>query len=114
MALTQTRVGLAATFVLTSAGFLGTANAQDGLVALEEIVVTARKVEERLQDVPLAITAFSAAEIQAAGIENLDDVANFTPGMTLSNRWASFFQCRYSKHCAHSGPGPGEQRGDFH
>ena len=52
--------------------------------------MTARKVEERLQDVPLAITAFSAAEIQAAGIENLNDVANLTPGMTFSNLIGEF------------------------
>lgn len=90
MTFTQTRVGFVAVFVLASPGFLGTAQAQDGAVALEEIVVTARKVEERLQDVPLAITAFSAAEIQAAGIENLDDVANFTPGMTFSNLIGEF------------------------
>ena len=90
MTLTQTRVGFVAAFVLASPVFLGTANAQEGAVALEEIVVTARRVEERLQDVPLAITAFSAAEIQAAGIDNLDDVANFTPGMTFSNLLGEF------------------------
>ena len=90
MTLTHTRVGLLAAFVLTSSGFPGTAIAQDGLAALEEIVVTARKVEERLQDVPLAITAFSAAEIESASIENLDDVANFTPGMTFSNLLGEF------------------------
>ena len=90
MTLTQTRVGLVSACVLASSFFLGTANAQDGAVALEEIVVTARRVEERLQDVPLAITAFGAAEIQAAGIENLDDVANLTPGMTFSNLIGEF------------------------
>ena len=52
--------------------------------------MTARRVEERLQDVPLAITAFSAAEIQSARIENLEDVANFTPGMTFSNLIGEF------------------------
>ena len=90
MAFTRTRVGFVAALVLASSFFLGTANAQDGAIGLEEIVVTARKVEERLQDVPLAITAFSAAEIQAAGIENLDDVANLTPGMTFSNLIGEF------------------------
>ena len=90
MAFTQTRVGLLAAFVLASSVFPGTANAQEGAVALEEIVVTARRVEERLQDVPLAITAFSAGEIQAAGIENLNDVADLTPGMTFSNLIGEF------------------------
>ena len=80
---------LAASALLTS-GFTGTAFAQSESAAFEEIVVTSRKVEERLQDVPLAISAFSAAEIEAAAIENLDDVANFTPGMTFSNLLGEF------------------------
>ncbi len=90
MSLVQTRIGLAAAVVLASFVFAGTAQAQQGAAALEEIVVTARKVEERLQDVPLAITAFSAADIQSAGIENLNDVANLTPGMTFSNLIGEF------------------------
>ena len=62
-----------------------------GLVAgpvtaqVEEILVTTRKIEENLKDVPLAITAFSEAEIQAAGIASLSDVADFTPGLQFFN-----------------------------
>jgi len=44
----------------------------------EEIVVTARKRVESLQDVPISITAFSAAKLQAMGLGNNDDVANMT------------------------------------
>jgi iron complex outermembrane receptor protein len=57
---------------------------------IEEITVTARKVEESLQDVPLAISAFSSAEISQAAIENLDDVAAFTPGLTFFNPIGEF------------------------
>ena len=46
-----------------------------------DIVVTARKTAERLQDVPVAITAFDAAEIKSARITNLADVAKLTPGL---------------------------------
>lgn len=53
--------------------------------ALEVITVTARKVEERLLDVPVSINAFTAAEIERAGIRDLNDVAALTPGLTLSN-----------------------------
>ncbi|MEO8224763.1 MAG: TonB-dependent receptor [Gammaproteobacteria bacterium] len=52
---------------------------------LTEIVVTARKVEEKLKDVPLAITAFDADTIESAGITNLQDVANLTPGLSFFN-----------------------------
>lgn len=47
------------------------------------IVVTARRVEERLTDVPLAITSFASGEIEAAGIDDLDDIAANTPGLNF-------------------------------
>lgn len=46
-----------------------------------DIIVTARKTAERLQDVPVAITAFDAAEIRSARITSLADVAKLTPGL---------------------------------
>ncbi|TQV81256.1 TonB-dependent receptor [Exilibacterium tricleocarpae] len=49
---------------------------------LEEIVVTSRKRSESLQEVPLAISAFSAADIQANGMMDIRDIANATPGLT--------------------------------
>lgn len=53
--------------------------------AIEEIVVTSRKVEESLKDVPLSITAFSSSMIEDMGITNLQDVADFTPGLSFFN-----------------------------
>ncbi|MFN2098487.1 TonB-dependent receptor [Altererythrobacter sp. MF3-039] len=47
------------------------------------IVVTARKREENLIDVPLAITAIGAEEIDEAGIDNISDVALQTPGFSF-------------------------------
>lgn len=52
---------------------------------LPEVIVTARKVQERLVDVPMAITALSAEDIEEKGIRNLEDVAANTPGLTFSN-----------------------------
>lgn len=51
--------------------------------ALDEIVVTARKSEERLQDVPISISAFTDTEIQAAGIRDVVDIASQTPGFSF-------------------------------
>jgi outer membrane receptor protein involved in Fe transport len=48
-----------------------------------EIVVTARKREESLVDVPLAITAFTQEDIQKAGIESVADLALQTPGFSF-------------------------------
>ncbi len=51
--------------------------------ALNEIVVTARKREETLQDVPISVSAFTAEAIAEKGIISIDDVARFTPGMSF-------------------------------
>ncbi len=50
--------------------------------ASEVIVVTARRVEENLQEVPLTIRVFTEADIQREGIRNLNDVARLSAGVT--------------------------------
>jgi iron complex outermembrane receptor protein len=51
---------------------------------LEEIVVTARRREERLQTVPMAITAFTAADLEKKSIQNLVDLQHAVPSFTYS------------------------------
>ena len=53
-------------------------------LGIEEIVVTARKREENLQQVPLSITAFTEATLDRAAIQNLDDLARFTTNLTFT------------------------------
>ncbi|MEQ9446864.1 MAG: hypothetical protein RJS98_14965, partial [Rhodospirillaceae bacterium] len=55
-------------------------------LALEEIVVTARKVEENLMEVPLAITAFSAQDIESRNMKDLNDISSFTPSFNFVNQ----------------------------
>jgi iron complex outermembrane recepter protein len=50
---------------------------------LTEIVVTAEKRAENLQEVPVAITAFTSKERDLIGIESLEDLSNYTPGVTF-------------------------------
>jgi len=50
---------------------------------LDEIVVTARKVSENLQDVPVAITALSGDDLADRNVVRVQDVANFTPGLSI-------------------------------
>jgi len=59
-------------------------NETDSSVALEEVTVYARKRAESMQDVPIAITAFGLAEIEAAGIRDVVDVAALTPGFNIA------------------------------
>jgi len=51
--------------------------------ALDELVVTARKRSENLQDVPIAITAFGGPTIEKARIADMADIAALTPGLTF-------------------------------
>ncbi|MEH6582352.1 MAG: TonB-dependent receptor [Halioglobus sp.] len=58
------------------------ATAQDDMV-LEEVLVTARKRQESLQQVPIAVTAFTENQIQRAGIERPRDFIALTPNVTI-------------------------------
>jgi outer membrane receptor protein involved in Fe transport len=53
-------------------------------LALDEVVVTARKREESLQDVPVAVTALTTEQIAQRQVQSIDDVAKFTPGLVFS------------------------------
>jgi len=67
----------------TSAGF-----AADGTrkgVAIEEMTVTARKMEEDLQSTPISITAFSGAGLEDRGMTNVAQIAPFVPNLSFQN-----------------------------
>lgn len=49
--------------------------------AIEEIVVTARKRSERLQDAPISITALNAEAMERRGVKDIADIAKLTPGL---------------------------------
>ncbi len=51
---------------------------------LEEVVVTARKRSESLQDVPMAVSAFSTQQLQDAQIDGMEDLQRMTPNITLT------------------------------
>lgn len=76
-----------------------TAPAQEsaGVSALDEVVVTARKRVESIQDAPLTIQAFTETQIEERGIESIADLSKFAPGLTFnqgSSRAASDFSIR--------------------
>ncbi|HUZ14055.1 MAG TPA: TonB-dependent receptor [Caulobacteraceae bacterium] len=54
--------------------------------AVQEIVVTAEKREERLVDVPAAITAIPAATLRQIGAESLQDFAALVPGLQFDSQ----------------------------
>lgn len=74
--------------VVASVALAGTAGAaaQDGDdLFLEEIIVTAQKRAESIQDVPIAISAFSGDRLERQGLVNIREIARFTPGFSSSS-----------------------------
>ncbi len=51
---------------------------------LDEIVVTAQRREERLQDVPVAVSAFSLDQLESRGIDDIADLNALAPGLQIS------------------------------
>ena len=58
---------------------------------IEEILVTARKRQESLREVPIAVTVFSAADLEMARVEQIADVVALTPGITLREQFSPSF-----------------------
>src|SRR4051812_40237704 len=61
-----------------------TAGNKPRVAGLEEVVVTARRREENIQTVPIAITAFSQESLQQNHIQSIDDLQYFTPGLNFN------------------------------
>lgn len=50
---------------------------------VEEIIVTARKKDESLQEVPLAVSVVTAGMVERLGLQDLDDIAKITAGLVF-------------------------------
>lgn len=57
------------------------AQSQDSELALEEVVVTARRRAESLQDTPLSVSAYSSAQLETRGVTIVTDVGKYTPNV---------------------------------
>ncbi len=76
---------LACLMLLPAASTLAQEEEREGF-DLEEIVVTARKREEALQDVPLSITAFDAEAIEGVYGNDLGEFSKYTPNVVLARQ----------------------------
>jgi len=75
-----------------SAATADAAEAADASAASGDIVVTARRVEERLQDVPVAVSAVTDELIRLTGARNLTDIARLTPGFSFDSATGNLSQ----------------------
>jgi iron complex outermembrane recepter protein len=60
------------------------AQSRGSVTTIEELVVTAEKREQSLQDIPVAISAFTDERRDVVGIQSIQDMTNFTPGLQYS------------------------------
>ncbi|MCZ6912528.1 MAG: TonB-dependent receptor, partial [Proteobacteria bacterium] len=58
---------------------------QDSADGIEEVVVTARRIEESLQDIPASVTVLTEQDIERAGITRAEDFIKLTPGVSMVN-----------------------------
>jgi iron complex outermembrane receptor protein len=70
--------------LLVGAAALLVAPGSAGAQVLDEIVVTAQKREQNLQDVAVSVTAFSGAQMQQLGLSSAADLVSQTPGLQVS------------------------------
>ncbi len=58
-------------------------NAEERETGISEIVVTARRVSENLQETPVTVSAFDERALETRGITDTSELGNFTPNVTL-------------------------------
>lgn len=82
----NTKKKLLCTAIMTLSGALAMQSSAQSM--LEEIVVTAQKREQNLQDVGIAVTAFSGEQLRAFNVTESFDIAAYTPGVHISGNLA--------------------------
>lgn len=86
----RTHFALAATamgVVLSAPAMAQDQSAEERASSSSDIIVTARRVEERLQDVPISITVFNEAQISQKNIVVASDLATYTPSLSVNTRF---------------------------
>lgn len=92
----QRSAGTARSILFINALLLSTALALPAMAQIEEVVVTAQKKSEDIQTVPIAVTAYSAQDLQAHQIVKFSDLQFATPNVSYSqaNFGGANFQIR--------------------
>jgi iron complex outermembrane recepter protein len=78
------RLALCSAVAITSAALIGFSTHSFGAPALEEVIVTAEKREESLQDVPISIVAFSQETLEKLGVTDIKDLAAKVPNVMIN------------------------------
>lgn len=85
MAATAFLLPVASAYAQETAGSSAATESQKPYNELSEVIVTAQRREERLQDVPLSVTAISPEALAAAAIVSTQDLPLVTPGLRMDS-----------------------------
>jgi len=83
--LSRSSLMLTAAALVAPAGFAQAPDATDTGGALEEVTVTAQRRAENVQDVPIAISAFSANELEKRNVGSPLELIQYVPNMNGNN-----------------------------
>lgn len=72
------------------------AQAPERASELEEVMVVAQRVEESLQDTPIAVSVFSQESLENLGIHSANEIAHYTPNMTSESQPGSTSTTNYA------------------
>lgn len=75
----------AAMLVASPAGLAQSQGQTQGTVVLENVIVTAQKRQENLQDVPLSITALGTEKLEQLHVTDFDDYAKYMPSLSYTS-----------------------------
>jgi outer membrane receptor protein involved in Fe transport len=78
-----------ATVLAAAAEGDASASGASGSGALDEVVVTATRRSERLEDVPISVMAFSQEKLDAQGLHSIDDLTRLSPGVAFQRNGMS-------------------------
>ena len=82
-------LGFASIIALTAGASPAFAQTGETSATTDEIIVSARRRNESLQDVPVAISAFSGDRLETSGATDLTDIGDITPNVTLETSRAT-------------------------
>lgn len=82
LTLQKTSMAIAVSLALQGMASAAWANSDDALM-LEEVIVTAQKREQSLQDVPVSVSVVTGDSISEAGMTNLDELSTHVPNLSI-------------------------------
>ncbi|HWW79735.1 MAG TPA: Plug domain-containing protein, partial [Steroidobacteraceae bacterium] len=89
-------------------GFIPAAHAADEqpeVIGLAEVVVTAQKRTENIQDVPVSIQAFGTEKLEQLNVSSFDDYAKLIPSLSFQSSGGPSFEHTYMRGVASGGDG---------